>query len=68
MRAHTRLSATSNGRRGDSGSHGKTRQGRYRTSVAYCALEVSGNGENPEYRLWFDLFLRLSKKDHVGWA
>nr|WP_157866255.1 hypothetical protein [Mesorhizobium japonicum] len=38
------------------------------TSVAYCAFEASGNGEDPEYRFWFDLFLRLSKKDHVGWA
>lgn len=38
------------------------------TSVAYCALEVSGSREDPEFRFWFDLFLRLSKKDHIGWA
>ncbi|MBM2716211.1 hypothetical protein JQK88_34650 [Mesorhizobium caraganae] len=38
------------------------------TSVAYCALEASGNREDPEYRFWFDLFLRLLKRDHVGWA
>ncbi|WP_156936532.1 hypothetical protein [Mesorhizobium sp. LNJC384A00] len=38
------------------------------TSIAYCAIEVSGNADDPEYRFWFDLFLRLSKKDHIGWA
>ncbi|MBZ9740607.1 hypothetical protein [Mesorhizobium sp. CO1-1-4] len=38
------------------------------TSVAYCGLEVAGNLEDAEYRFWFDLFLRLSKRDHVGWA
>ncbi|MER9580949.1 hypothetical protein [Mesorhizobium sp. M0276] len=38
------------------------------TSVADCAFEVSGRGEDPEYRFWFDLFLRLLKNDHVGWA
>lgn len=32
------------------------------TSVAYCAFEASGNDKNPEYRFWFDLFLRLSKR------
>ncbi|TIQ41831.1 MAG: hypothetical protein E5X49_16925 [Mesorhizobium sp.] len=38
------------------------------TSVAYCAFEASGNPDDPEYRFWVDLFLKLSKKDHVGWA
>ncbi|RWO61965.1 MAG: hypothetical protein EOS17_32780 [Mesorhizobium sp.] len=38
------------------------------TSVAYCTFEASGNPDDPEYRFWFDLFLKLSKKDHVGWA
>ncbi|MER9469334.1 hypothetical protein NKI82_25955 [Mesorhizobium sp. M0482] len=38
------------------------------TSVAYCACEASGDPDDPEYRFWVDLFLKLSKKDHVGWA
>ncbi|ESX15008.1 hypothetical protein [Mesorhizobium sp. LSJC264A00] len=38
------------------------------TSVAYCAFEASGNPDDPEYRFWVNLFLKLSKKDHVGWA
>ncbi|TGT44567.1 hypothetical protein [Mesorhizobium sp. M8A.F.Ca.ET.165.01.1.1] len=38
------------------------------TSVAYCALGTSGNREDPEYRFWITLFLRLVKRDHVGWA
>lgn len=35
------------------------------TSVAYCAFETRGG---PEHRFWFDLFLKLAKSDHVGWA
>lgn len=38
------------------------------TSVAYCALETYGHGADPEYRFWFDLFLKLDKQAHVGWA
>lgn len=38
------------------------------TSVAYCALEASAGAETPEYRFWFDLFLKLQKREHVGWA
>nr|WP_292657906.1 hypothetical protein [Mesorhizobium sp.] len=38
------------------------------TSVAYCVMEMYGNADDPEFRFWFNLFLRLSKKDHVGWA
>ena len=38
------------------------------TSVAYCAFEASGSRDGPEYRFWFDLFLKLVKKAHVGWA
>ncbi|KAA3448639.1 hypothetical protein C7I87_20870 [Mesorhizobium sp. SARCC-RB16n] len=39
-----------------------------KTSVAYCAFEVSGNRGNSEYLFWFNLFLKLSQKDHIGWA
>jgi len=38
------------------------------TSVAYCALETWGDHGNPEYHFWFDLFLKLIKREHVGWA
>ncbi|MBA8907525.1 hypothetical protein [Aminobacter ciceronei] len=38
------------------------------TSVAYCAFETVGDRRGPEHRFWFDLFLKLAKSDHVGWA
>lgn len=38
------------------------------TSVAYCAFEAAGSRDGPEYRFWFDLFLKLVKQAHVGWA
>ncbi|WP_376742385.1 hypothetical protein [Ensifer canadensis] len=38
------------------------------TSVAYCGLEAKLNGDSPESRFWFDLFMKLQKKDHVGRA
>ncbi|MBK5565218.1 MULTISPECIES: hypothetical protein [Sinorhizobium/Ensifer group] len=38
------------------------------TSVAYCALEANTGMESPEYTFWFDLFLKLKKREHVGWA
>ncbi|RUW31142.1 MAG: hypothetical protein EOS31_12065 [Mesorhizobium sp.] len=38
------------------------------TSVAYCAFEAFGNPNDPEYPFWVDLFLKLLKRDHVGWA
>ena len=38
------------------------------TSVAYCALNARGNGDGTEYRFWFDLFLKLMKASHTGWA
>lgn len=38
------------------------------TSVAYCTFETSGKRDDPEYRFWLDLFLKLVKKGHVGWA
>lgn len=37
-------------------------------SVAYCALEAYDGRENDEYRFWFGLFLKLAKREHVGWA
>ncbi len=36
-------------------------------SVAWCALEAWFN-RGPEYWFWMDLFLRLIKQEHVGWA
>lgn len=38
------------------------------TSVAYCGLEAKLNGDSPESRFWFDLFMKLQKQNHVGWA
>lgn len=38
------------------------------TSVASCAFEALGSRGGPEHRFWFDLFLKLAKGDHVGWA
>lgn len=38
------------------------------TSVAYCAFEALDNRGGPEHRFWCDLFLKLVKADHVGWA
>jgi hypothetical protein len=38
------------------------------TSVAYCALTSYGQLGGAEYRFWFDLFLKLKKSSHVGWA
>jgi hypothetical protein len=38
------------------------------TSVAYCAFETFGDLGGPEHRFWFDLFVKLAKSDHVGWA
>ena len=37
-------------------------------SVAYCALESYGGSDTEEYRFWFELFLMLAKRRHVGWA
>ena len=37
-------------------------------SVAYCALEAYRGVDTPEYRFWFGLFLKLAKREHVGWA
>lgn len=37
-------------------------------SVAYCALESYGGGDSEEYRFWFELFLKLARRRHVGWA
>ncbi len=37
-------------------------------SVAYCALEAYGGRDSKEYRFWFGLFLKLAKRDYVGWA
>ncbi|MES0076693.1 hypothetical protein [Mesorhizobium sp. M0058] len=42
--------------------HGKD----FTTSVAYCAFEASGDPDDPEYRFWFDLFLKLSKRTMSG--
>jgi hypothetical protein len=38
------------------------------TSVAYCALMARDNRDGAEYRFWFDLFLKLVKASHTGWA
>ncbi|RWQ16300.1 hypothetical protein [Mesorhizobium sp.] len=38
------------------------------TSVAYCAFEALGDQRGPEHRFWFNLFLKLAKSNHVGWA
>lgn len=38
------------------------------TSVAYCALAAYDQRGADEYRFWFDLFLKLVKGSHVGWA
>ncbi len=38
------------------------------TSVAYCAFAASGARDSAEYRFWFDLFMKLEKASHVGWA
>jgi hypothetical protein len=38
------------------------------TSVAYCAFEALDDSGGPEHRFWFDLFLKLVKSTHVGWA
>lgn len=38
------------------------------TSVAYCAFEAFDDPVGAEYRFWFDLFLKLAKSEHVGWA
>ncbi|MDX0965390.1 hypothetical protein GOL41_17185 [Sinorhizobium medicae] len=37
-------------------------------SVAYCALEAYDGRDSEEYRFWFGLFLKLAKREHVGWA
>jgi hypothetical protein len=37
-------------------------------SVAYCALAAYDGRDSDEYRFWFDLFLKLAKRKHVGWA
>ncbi|RVG89010.1 hypothetical protein [Sinorhizobium meliloti] len=37
-------------------------------SVAYCAVEAYDGRENDEYRFWFGLFLKLAKRERVGWA
>ncbi|AEG56185.1 hypothetical protein [Sinorhizobium meliloti] len=37
-------------------------------SVAYCALEAYNGRDNEEHRFWFGLFLKLAKREHVGWA
>lgn len=38
------------------------------TWVAYGAFEAFGDPRGLEYRFWFDLFLKLAKSEHVGWA
>jgi hypothetical protein len=38
------------------------------TSVAYCAFAADDGRQPPEYCFWFDLFLKLTKAAHVGWA
>ncbi|RVJ32804.1 hypothetical protein CN180_33600 [Sinorhizobium medicae] len=35
-------------------------------SVAYCALEAWWSG-HAEYRFWFGIFLKLAKREHIGW-
>ncbi|NTI23599.1 hypothetical protein G6M87_17150 [Rhizobium rhizogenes] len=37
------------------------------TSVAWYTLEAWFD-RGPEYRFWMDLFLKLTKQTHVGWA
>lgn len=37
-------------------------------SVAYCAFAADDGRKPPEYRIWFDLFRKLTKAAHVGWA
>jgi phosphoribosylformimino-5-aminoimidazole carboxamide ribonucleotide (ProFAR) isomerase len=31
------------------------------TSVVYCAIAADGVRKSPEFRFWFDLFLKLEK-------
>ena len=38
------------------------------TSVAYCALETYDGRESDEFRFWFGIFLKLARREHVGWA
>jgi len=38
------------------------------TSVAYCAFETFGDRGGREHRFWLDLFVKLAKSEHVGWA
>lgn len=38
------------------------------TSVAFCTLETHLGWETPEYRFWCDLFIKMIKEEHVGWA
>jgi hypothetical protein len=38
------------------------------TSVAYCAFAANNGWKPPEYRFWFDLFLKLVIQAHVGWG
>ncbi|MEI9429194.1 hypothetical protein O7B34_15890 [Mesorhizobium sp. Cs1299R1N3] len=38
------------------------------TSVACCAFVAQGDSDRAGYRFWFDLFLKLAKSDHAGWA
>jgi hypothetical protein len=37
-------------------------------SVAYCAFEAYDGRDSEECRFWFGLFLKLGKREHVGWA
>lgn len=39
-----------------------------RLSVAYCGLEAKFNGDASESRFWFNIFMKLQKQEHVGWA
>ncbi|WP_342588914.1 hypothetical protein [Phyllobacterium sophorae] len=38
------------------------------TSVAYCAFAADDGRKPPEYRFWFDLFLKLEKTGSSGVA
>jgi hypothetical protein len=35
---------------------------------AYCAFAADNGWKPHEYRFWFDLFLKIVKQAHVGWA
>ncbi|MBD9592662.1 hypothetical protein IB270_07440 [Ensifer sp. ENS05] len=39
-----------------------------RLAIAYAGLTAKFNGETGEATFWFGVFIRLQKKEHVGWA